>query len=935
MLSGLFEEALDLPAEARAPWLEARHELDAVLKERLRSLLERHARIETGDFLLTLPKLEAAECSPGGDGFTALAPGTLFGPYVLEQEVGRGGMGVIWRASRADGVVKRPVALKLLHPGMHGGELLARFGRERDILAGLAHPNIARLYDAGATAAGQPFLALEYVEGLPLTTYCDTHNLDIRRRLQLMCQVLHAVQYAHSHLIIHRDLKPSNILVTANTQVVLLDFGIAKLLSDTQGPGSPLTRVGFVALTPEYASPEQISGDPVSTASDVYSLGVILCELLVGERPLQGADPVRPSALTGDDAKASARATTPPRLSRALRGDLDNIVLKALKKSPSERYLTADALSQDLERYLAGEPVLARPDGFWYHARKFVVRHWPAVSLVTVASVAVIVGLAVALWQARIAAREAQVAAAAQEFLIRIFESNSSAEADPVKARSRTARELLDAGASQVDASLRDAPLVRLRVLATLETLYSEDLGLADKAAELGRKRVSAAKLLYGPDDVRVADALVDLASDLYESSSAADEAPVLAEADRILTRAHDFSSKTRADFYIRQAEVYQSTDLEQTIRFARQAVELLRRQPPTVNLANALIMEGIAHTARNENRDAERVLTEALSLPQPPRGNIKRALPILHSYLAQAQSNLGKYGLAEQSYRRALELARQFDGEEHENVLQSKLRLGGFLSGTGRPREGLQLLQEALDLAQRTQGATDGFHTPRVLFELGKSLLLFGDPTDSLAALNRAIELRRSQNRGGTRLLAQMLEARADCEVSTGAFDAAGADLDESAAIRTKVKDLAGSERLNGALLVRARLAEATGRTTEAAADLDKMALGPHADALAPIRLDVALERAQLALHAADFTGTSEQAERLRARIEASDAAPYLANFTSQAVYLEGQAECRMHRPDKALPLLREAVRLDSVLQDAAHSRRLVEENRLLVVCR
>jgi len=362
-----------------------------------------------------------------------------------------------------------------------------------------------------------------------------------------------------------------------------------------------------------------------------------------------------------------------------------------------------------------------------------------------------------------------------------------------------------------------------------------------------------------------------------------------------------------------------------------------LRRQPPTVNLANALIMEGIAHTARDENRDAERVLTEALSLSQTLQGNIKRALPILHSYLAQAQSSLGEYALAEQSYRRALEVARQFDGEEHENVLQSKLRLGGFLSRTGRPREGIHLLREALDLAERTKGPTEAFHTPRVLFELGKSLLLFGNPADALTVLNRAIGLRRLQDRdrGGTRMLAQMLEGRADGEISTGSFDAARADLEEAAAIRTKIKDFAGSERLNGALLVQARLALATARPAEAAAALDRIVLGSPADALAPIRLDVELARAQLALQGADFNGASDQAERLRARIGASAAAPYLANFTSRAIHLEGEAEFRMQRPDKAVPLLQEAVRLDNELQDTAHSPRFEEANRLLGACR
>src|ERR1700736_2801824 len=211
VLSQLFDQALELPQETRESWLESLSQLDAVLKGELRSLLERHALIETSDFLDTLPKFSPAEAATAdATESTALSAGTTVGPYVIEQEIGRGGMGVVWRARRADGLVKRAVALKLLHAGFYSRELLARFDRERDILAGLAHPNIARLYDAGATDTGQPFIALEYVEGPPLTEYCDHRRLDVQQRLTLLLQVLKAVQYAHSHLVIHRDLKPSN-----------------------------------------------------------------------------------------------------------------------------------------------------------------------------------------------------------------------------------------------------------------------------------------------------------------------------------------------------------------------------------------------------------------------------------------------------------------------------------------------------------------------------------------------------------------------------------------------------------------------------------------------------------------------------------------------------------------------------------------------------
>ncbi|MBS0367163.1 MAG: serine/threonine protein kinase [Proteobacteria bacterium] len=955
-VSALLDEALEIEAGARAAWLATLGARDPDLQDTLRHLLGHAAAVETGDFLATLAPLTLDGPAAEESG-SALPPGTVVGAYVIEHEAGRGGMGIVYRAHRADNLIERPVALKLLHPGAHSDALLARFAREREILARLTHPHIARLYDAGV-ADGQPYIALEFVAGTPLLTYCDARRLDVRSRVELFGQVLRAVHFAHSNLVVHRDLKPSNILVTDAGEVRLLDFGIAKLLSapggaraGVEGEAGAVTEFG-PAFTPDYSAPEQISGASITTATDVYAAGVVLYELLTGLSPYGPARRTRhalekailagvslpPSRAPCTEEQARLRDTTPERLRHALKGDLDTVVAKALKQDPRERYASADALWQDLQHYLRNEPLAARPDRRWYRIGKFVARHRVPVSLAAGAVLALVAGLAVALWQAQVAEREAQVAAATQEFLTSIFESNSSSGADPVKARNRTARELLDASASQVDAKLRDAPLARLRVLATLATLYSDDLGLADKGAELSRDRVNVAKELYGPNDVRVAEALVDLAGTLYESSTPDEESSVLDEAGRILNGAHDFSSKTRADFYLRQAEIHQSADLEKTIRFARQAVELLRRQPATINLANALGMQGIAHTARDENRDAERVLTEALSVSQSiPGSNIKRALPILYSYLAQAQNGLGEYPLAEQNYRRALDTARQFDGEQHENVLESQLRLGGFLARTGRPREGLQLLRQALDLAQRTQGPAEGFHTPRVLLELGKSLLLFGNPADAIAALNRAIELRRvrDRERGPTRMLAQMLEARADAEISAGTFDAASADLKEAAEIRASVKDLAGSKRLNDALLARARLAAATGRLADAVAALDTTALGAGVDALAPIRLDVELERARIAMLGADFDGAGKRADSLRARMAASDAAPYLVNFTSRSLGLSGEAQFRMHHTDQAVPLLQEAVRLDEELQDTAHSPRFAQVNRLLDACR
>ena len=411
-LSRLLDEALDLPPEGRGRWLESLSAADAVHTDALRSLL-RHAGQGSEEFPDILPNLHAAVAAAS---VATLTPGTAVGPYVIEEELGSGGMGAVWLARRRDGVIKRPVALKLPHAGPIGRQLADRFASERNILADLAHPNIARLYDAGFGADGQPYLALEYVAGAPLTVYCDELRLNLEQRLRMFQQVLRAVQYAHNNLVIHRDLKPSNVIVGSDGRAMLLDFGVAKLIAADAPDDNARAHGGgpAFALTPEYASPEQIEGQPITTASDIYTLGVLLFEMLTGECPYH-LDPVRPSLSAMSATSAAARGSTVRGLSKALRGDLESIVRKAMRKSPMERYLTADAFSEDIERYLAGEPVAASQGGGWYRARKFASRHRVSVAVGGVALAAVVATAAIAMTEARSAAIQARAAAAERD----------------------------------------------------------------------------------------------------------------------------------------------------------------------------------------------------------------------------------------------------------------------------------------------------------------------------------------------------------------------------------------------------------------------------------------------------------------------------------------------------------------------------------------
>ena len=423
--SQLLDESIDMEPAQRSEWLSALGLSDpawaAYLRNLFASLQEREQSL-----LQTQDGLARHLASIGEDDVSLI--GRQFGPYRVLSLLGHGGMGSVWLAERADGLFTRQVALKLVPPALISRVITERSVREREILASLNHPNIARLLDAGLSQDGQPFLALEYIAGVPLTAYCDTHRLSIRERLQLFKQILSAVQYAHAHLVIHRDLKPSNILVAEGGHVYLLDFGIAKLLTDGEAKETELTRLGGRALTPDYAAPEQISGAPITTAADVYALGVMLYELLLGERPYQLkrdtrgaleeaillAEPVTPSRASATESAAGARATTPRKLLQSFAGDLDTIVVKALKKSPAERYQTAESFSEDIDRFLRGDVVLARPDSMTYRALKFVRRHRLGIGAASILILSLVAGLAATSYEARVAAKQRDEALAAE-----------------------------------------------------------------------------------------------------------------------------------------------------------------------------------------------------------------------------------------------------------------------------------------------------------------------------------------------------------------------------------------------------------------------------------------------------------------------------------------------------------------------------------------
>jgi eukaryotic-like serine/threonine-protein kinase len=924
-VSPYLDQALSIPENELAAWLESFRTERPDLVDLVKELLQEHRALSQAQFLERPPDQ------------SALA-GQKIGAYTLTSPIGQGGMGSVWLAERSDGRFERKAAVKFLNAALIGHNGEERFKREGAILGGFVHTNIAELLDAGVTSWGQPYIILEYVEGAPIDDYCDEHKLQVRERMSLFLDVLGAVAHAHAHLIVHRDLKPSNVLVNKDGQVKLLDFGIAKLLTTEGQHDDPtlLTREGGSPLTPQYAAPEQVTGAPITTATDVYALGIMLYQLLSGQHPAGSAlrspadlvkaivdtQPSRPSTIVQTSASdtepaiatAAKRGTTPEKLQRLLRGDLDTIVGKALKKKPQERYASVTALADDLRRYLKHEPISARPDTLAYRTVKFVRRNRVVVALASLALLALAVGLSAALWQAHIARRETRVATAVQDFLEGIFRANSSDQADPVKARQTTARELLDIGARQIDGELSDVPEAKINVLGTLGSMYSE-LGLDDQAVSLQRKRVDLARARYGNNSSELAGALIVLGAALWQSSSSGEAEAVLLEANRILDSRRDFRSQLRADLLDKLSQHYQSSDVPKALKYSQQAVEIYRQYPNDRGLADALYLESAMLYLQGRHRQAEPLLAEACQVSIKLRGDPNPDLPRYFTSLGDTQQELLEFASAEQSLRHAAIAAQKLDGDDHVDTLETELHLGAFLFVTARSQDGLQHIERARDILDRTHRTDDPFFAPQVYLVYGFDLANFGRLEDGLAYISKAIENRR-KNRPGTRYLAQMLEQQASVLIDLGRYADAQRAIDEAGLIATHVKappTYLGSKD-------RARLLIAAGRPSEADTALDAFhPPAPEAGALSLDVLRLQTSRAEVALALHDGQAAERMAAQVNLDLSGSAVRTYSKGLESSASLAQGRAELLLGHPSNALPPLQRTVDLRESFLDPA----------------
>jgi eukaryotic-like serine/threonine-protein kinase len=721
-LAPLVERALDLLPQERAVWLSTLRAEQPALASEVEALLSVEDELDARGFLggRVLSDMALPEGSIAGK---------QVGAYILERPLGRGGMGSVWLARRSDGRYQGLAAVKLLNLALLDPVGSARFRREGTALALLAHPNIARLLDAGVTDGGQPYLILEHVDGLRIDQYCDERRLGVNERLVLFQQVLDAVALAHTHLIVHRDLKPSNILVTADGTVKLLDFGIAKLLEGERGgtEHTDLTGAGGMPFTPEYAAPEQVSGGEITTATDIYALGVLLYLLLAGRHPtgrtglsvaehLRATIDTEPPRLssavgspTGDpEDVAAARRSTPNRLRREFLGDLDNIVAKALKKPPGERYAAVGALADDLRRYLAHEPIAARPDSLRYRVGKFLQRNRAPVAVGTIAAFALI-GAAGHERQLRGQAEaEARKAVAVERYLVSVFGAADPFSPPEAQQGDSAARALLDRGAERIDTALAEDPEVRAELRVALGRVYA-NLGFYDRAEVQLRRALAERRAVHGPRHVAVAEAMDELGKALFRQGHL-DEADsllrgALAQRRTLFGQQHDATAESLEHL----AELL--GDREEFVgagASAREALAIRRALHGDSSLAVAESRHGLARLLHSQGdyADAAALLRQALVVRERRLGPTHPLTAQTMYDLAGAEEFLGNFEGSERLYRLALGIQQRSLGPSHPSVARSLNGLGQMLfHRTTRAQEADSLVREALALNRRAFG--------------------------------------------------------------------------------------------------------------------------------------------------------------------------------------------------------------------------------------
>ncbi len=735
------DRAMDMGAEERRAWLEELRAKEPRIAADLESLLAEQDEISGGGFLEGVLPPHPPPSSLAGQ---------AVGPYALIEPIGQGGMGTVWRARRSDGRYEGQVAVKLLNASLLGRAGEERFRREGSILARLTHPHIARLIDAGVSVSGQPYIVLEYVDGAPIDRFCNERRLGVDARLRLFLDVCAAVGQAHSNLVVHRDIKPSNVLVAKDGQVKLLDFGIAKLIEEESGAGeaTALTREGGRALTPEFAAPEQLTGGAVTTATDVYALGTLLYVLLAGQHPAGAArtspallvkavletDPKRLSDATTDP-DAAARSTTPDGLRRQLRGDLDTIAAKALKKHPAERYVSVEALAADIRRSLDDEPIGARPDTIGYRTAKFVRRHRAGVAAGALALAAAVAGTGAIVWQAREARRQrddarAQLdrATATNEFLGFLL----SAAAPP--GRKFVVADLLEQGEIVADKEFPGDDPMRAELLFGIGRQYvgterwEKAVPVLERAARIARSSGDRAVL---------ASAQCSLALSYTATRGRSEGEGLMARSLAELPDEPRYAV-ARADCLTRQSELgYFNDEGEPMVRHATEALAILDRDGIRSRTMRIDAQGSLAYGyyLERQNARADRAFADLMkALADGGRDRTLMGADVLNNW--SLVHFLGDIRKSEDLQRRCLELHRSIEGEGA--VMPGALHnYGGILVQLARYAEAEPYYRETIQLARSTDNLRVELDATLGLAILYARMGRPGDAEKSLASLD------------------------------------------------------------------------------------------------------------------------------------------------------------------------------------------------------
>lgn len=666
--------------------------------------------------------------------------GQRLGTYRIVRKLGSGGMGDVYLAERADEEYQQRVAIKLVRAGVFSPQVQGRLRTERQILATLQHPNIARLLDGGRAPDGTPYLVMEYIDGEPIDVYCDRRRLPLAERIELVRTVCSAVHYAHQNLIVHRDLKPNNILITSTGEPKLLDFGIAKLLDARYSAHTlAVTHVDYRVMTPAHASPEQVRGDVITTASDIYVLGVLLFELLSGRKPFQFVgsrltdmeriiceqEPPAPSSMIERTAQESPeqlddivvrRSTTRARLQKDLRGDLDAIILMAMRKDAGRRYNSAEQLSADLGRHLTGQPVLATSDTWIYRTRKFVARHTLAVAISVAGILTLAAFAAITFIQAQRIAHERDVVAAERSraeqvssFLVELFELS-----DPSKSRGNqvTARELLDIGARRVSVGLADQPETRATLLGTIGRVYSS-LGLYSDSVKLLEDALASRIAIYGPQHEQVAEALLALGNALCEQGE-------LDECEQRLQAALEMQQELAGRdalvigptllAHARLAQQRGALDIAE--RYYNESLGIYRRHGQERTSAAASAMNDLAglYSYRGDYEKAETLYRAALDIDRNALGQDHPQVAMHVHDIAVTLQMQGKLSEAEPLYVESTQMLRKVLGPQHPHTLDALANYGRFLRRSGDLARAEQVLADVLASDRMARGARHAF---------------------------------------------------------------------------------------------------------------------------------------------------------------------------------------------------------------------------------